>query len=315
MLPTIAVTTAQAIGSALLVVASLTFLGLGVSRRRRPGAACSPATWATSPSSPGRRSFPGLLIMLTVGALNLLADAIRDATPDGVRRRWLGVGTLAVAAASGLTGGGAALAAAPAAQDDVEPEPTEEARRPRPRSLSPTRQPPGRRRSASPSAASAGPPCATSPSPSAAASPSGLVGESGSGKTLTCRSVLGAAAARVSRSPAAGSGSAPARTGRPDRAPGAEWDRSAASGSARSSRTRRRTSTRRSRSATSSPRCCGPSAGCRRGQAHARSVELFTAVGLRDPDRGLPPVPARALRRHAAARPDRDRGVAASPSC
>ena len=35
-------------------------------------------------------------------------------------------GTLAVAATSGLTGGGAALAAAPAPQDDVEPELTEE---------------------------------------------------------------------------------------------------------------------------------------------------------------------------------------------
>jgi peptide/nickel transport system permease protein len=58
VLPTIAVTTAQAVGTALLVMASLTFPGSASRRRRRPGAACSPATWPTSTSSLGRRSTP-----------------------------------------------------------------------------------------------------------------------------------------------------------------------------------------------------------------------------------------------------------------
>jgi peptide/nickel transport system permease protein len=46
--------------------------------------------------------YPGLIIMITVGSLNLLADAIRDAGPDDVRRGWRR--TLAVAAGSGLVG-------------------------------------------------------------------------------------------------------------------------------------------------------------------------------------------------------------------
>jgi peptide/nickel transport system permease protein len=127
VLPTIAVTTAQAIGSALLLMASLTFLGLGVTPPAPTWGGMLASDLGYLTQQPWAPLFPGLLIMLTVGSLNLIADAIRDQAPDGVRRGWLGrQGTLAVAATSGLTGGGAALAAAPAPQDDVEPELTEE---------------------------------------------------------------------------------------------------------------------------------------------------------------------------------------------
>ena len=224
--------------------------------------------------------------MLTVGALNLLADAIRDATPDGVRRGWLGrQGTLAVAAASGLTGGGAALAAAPAAAG--RPSSRSPPRRRTPASPQPEQHRSGVGRvSASPSAPTAGPPCATSPSPSAAARPSGLVGESGSGKTLTCRSVLGLLPPGVE---VAG--------GRVRLGSGAdEVDLTTA---------RRRTwdtvrGTRLGAVFQDPASYLNPSltvghqlAEQLRGQAragprrrrHARSVELFAAVGLRDPDR------------------------------
>ncbi|MEK8174775.1 ABC transporter permease [Streptomyces sp. M19] len=53
ILPTVAVTTAQAIGQALLVVSSLTFLGLGVQPPAPTWAACSPPTSATSPAAVG----------------------------------------------------------------------------------------------------------------------------------------------------------------------------------------------------------------------------------------------------------------------
>jgi peptide/nickel transport system permease protein len=78
ILPTIAVTTAQALAAALLTVSSLAFLGLGV----QPPL----PTWGELLSSdldylsiqPWAPLFPGLLIMLVAGALNALADAIRD---------------------------------------------------------------------------------------------------------------------------------------------------------------------------------------------------------------------------------------------
>jgi len=87
VLPNVAVTSAHATGAALLVVASLSFLGLGVT---------PPApTWGGMLSSDlGYLSqqtwapiFPGVLMMLTVGSLNLLADAIRDASGEARRSR------------------------------------------------------------------------------------------------------------------------------------------------------------------------------------------------------------------------------------
>jgi peptide/nickel transport system permease protein len=78
ILPTLAVTTAQALASALLIVSSLAFLGLGVEPPL--------PTWGELLSSdldylaqqPWAPLFPGLLIMLVAGALNALADAVRD---------------------------------------------------------------------------------------------------------------------------------------------------------------------------------------------------------------------------------------------
>jgi peptide/nickel transport system permease protein len=82
VLPTIAVTAAQALAAALLIVSSLAFLGLGV----EPPA----PTWGELLSSdlqylaqqPWAPLFPGLVIMITAGALNALADAVRDSDPS-----------------------------------------------------------------------------------------------------------------------------------------------------------------------------------------------------------------------------------------
>jgi peptide/nickel transport system permease protein len=82
VLPTVAVTAAQALAAALLIVSSLAFLGLGV----EPPA----PTWGELLSSdlqylaqqPWAPLFPGLVIMITAGALNALADAIRDSDPS-----------------------------------------------------------------------------------------------------------------------------------------------------------------------------------------------------------------------------------------
>lgn len=75
VLPTVAVTAAQATGGALLAVSSLTFLGIGV----RPPA----PTWGGILASdlgflaqqPWAPVIPAAVIMLTVAALNTLADA------------------------------------------------------------------------------------------------------------------------------------------------------------------------------------------------------------------------------------------------
>jgi peptide/nickel transport system permease protein len=76
--PNLLVASVSALGGALLAVASLTFLGIGV----QPPA----PTWGGMLSSDlgylGQRPFgpvaPALAIIATVGALNLLADAARD---------------------------------------------------------------------------------------------------------------------------------------------------------------------------------------------------------------------------------------------
>jgi peptide/nickel transport system permease protein len=87
VLPNVAVTSAQATGAALLVVASLSFLGLGVT----PPAPTWGGMLASDLGYLAQQSwapiFPGLLMMATVGSLNLLADAIRQATGDAPRRR------------------------------------------------------------------------------------------------------------------------------------------------------------------------------------------------------------------------------------
>lgn len=77
--PTIAVAAVSAIGGALLVVSSLTFLGIGV----QPPAPTWGGMLASDLEFLSQRPLgpiaPALAIILTVGALNLLADAARDA--------------------------------------------------------------------------------------------------------------------------------------------------------------------------------------------------------------------------------------------
>ncbi|WP_329459242.1 ABC transporter permease [Streptomyces sp. NBC_01497] len=85
ILPTIAVTTAQAMGQALLVVASLTFLGLGVQPPAPTWGGMLASDLGYLSQQPWAPLVPGVAIMITVGALNLLADAIRDASAPGGR--------------------------------------------------------------------------------------------------------------------------------------------------------------------------------------------------------------------------------------
>lgn len=115
VMPTLAVTTAQAIGTALLVMSSLTFLGLGVTPPAPTWGGMLASDLAYLSEQPWAPIFPGLLIMITVGSLNLLADVVRDATPDGVRRTWR-----RNLAGAGLIGG---LASAPVAPASALPEP------------------------------------------------------------------------------------------------------------------------------------------------------------------------------------------------
>ena len=87
VLPQVAVTSAQATGAALLVVASLAFLGLGVT----PPAPTWGGMLASDLGYLAQKSWapvlPGLLMVATVGSLNLLADALREATGQSPRRR------------------------------------------------------------------------------------------------------------------------------------------------------------------------------------------------------------------------------------
>ncbi|MCM2423393.1 ABC transporter permease [Streptomyces sp. RKAG293] len=78
ILPTVAVTTAQAVGQALLVVASLTFLGLGVQPPAPTWGGMLAADLGFLAQQPWAPLLPAAVIMITVGALNVLADAIRD---------------------------------------------------------------------------------------------------------------------------------------------------------------------------------------------------------------------------------------------
>ncbi|QKW23281.1 ABC transporter permease [Kitasatospora sp. NA04385] len=83
VLPTIAVTTAHALATALLTVASLTFLGIGVQPPAPTWGGMLASDLGFLAQQPWAPAVPTVLIMLTVGALNLLADALRDAEPAG----------------------------------------------------------------------------------------------------------------------------------------------------------------------------------------------------------------------------------------
>ncbi len=80
VLPTIAVTTATASASALLTVSSLTFLGIGVQPPAPTWGGILSSDLSYLSQAPWAPIAPALFIAITVGALNTLADAIRDRT-------------------------------------------------------------------------------------------------------------------------------------------------------------------------------------------------------------------------------------------
>jgi len=82
VLPNVAVTSAHATGAALLVVASLSFLGLGVTPPAPTWGGMLSADLGYLAQQSWAPVFPAVLMMATVGSLNLLADAIRDVTGD-----------------------------------------------------------------------------------------------------------------------------------------------------------------------------------------------------------------------------------------
>lgn len=85
--PNVAVTAISALGGALIVVSSLTFLGIGV----QPPAPTWGGMLASDLEYLSQRPLgpvaPALAIIITVGALNLLADASRDALGIDARGR------------------------------------------------------------------------------------------------------------------------------------------------------------------------------------------------------------------------------------
>ncbi|MYQ51732.1 MULTISPECIES: ABC transporter permease [unclassified Streptomyces] len=85
VLPPLAVALAQTIGVGFVIVSSLTFLGIGV----QPPAPTWGGLLASDLGYLGQRPWgpvaPALLIMVTVWACNLLADAIRDVSGEAGR--------------------------------------------------------------------------------------------------------------------------------------------------------------------------------------------------------------------------------------
>jgi peptide/nickel transport system permease protein len=87
VLPNVAVAAAHAMGSALLVVASLAFLGLGIIPPTPTWGGMLSSDLGFLEQQPWAPVFPGLLLVLTVGSLNILADCIREAAAGEARRR------------------------------------------------------------------------------------------------------------------------------------------------------------------------------------------------------------------------------------
>jgi peptide/nickel transport system permease protein len=83
VLPTIAVTTATAAAGALLAVSFLTFLGIGAQPPAPTWGGVLSADLAYLSQAPWAPFIPGVLIAITVGALNALADAFRDRSDPG----------------------------------------------------------------------------------------------------------------------------------------------------------------------------------------------------------------------------------------
>ena len=78
VIPTVAVTAASTAAAALLTVSSLTFLGIGVVPPAPTWGGVLSSDLAYLSLSPWAPVAPAVMIMITVGALNRLADVIRD---------------------------------------------------------------------------------------------------------------------------------------------------------------------------------------------------------------------------------------------
>jgi peptide/nickel transport system permease protein len=83
VLPNIAVTTASMTAAALLSVSFLTFLGIGVQPPTPTWGGVLSSDLDYLAQAPWAPFIPGALIAVTVGALNALADAIRDRSGAG----------------------------------------------------------------------------------------------------------------------------------------------------------------------------------------------------------------------------------------
>lgn len=85
VLPVIGVALAGALGAGLVVVASLSFLGIGVQPPTPTWGGDLAADLRYLPLKPFAPVFPAVLIMATVLSLNLLADALRDVSGQSGR--------------------------------------------------------------------------------------------------------------------------------------------------------------------------------------------------------------------------------------
>lgn len=85
VLPPIAVTLAQTIGVGFVIVSSLSFLGIGVQPPAPTWGGLLAADLGYLSYQPWTPFAPALLIMVTVWASNLLADAIRDVSGEAGR--------------------------------------------------------------------------------------------------------------------------------------------------------------------------------------------------------------------------------------
>lgn len=87
IVPVLVVATANAIGSGLIVVASLTFLGIGVQPPEPTWGGMLASDLGYLYQRPYGPFIPSALIMATVAALNWVADAVRDTSGDHGRAR------------------------------------------------------------------------------------------------------------------------------------------------------------------------------------------------------------------------------------
>jgi peptide/nickel transport system permease protein len=127
VLPNVAVAAAHAMGSALLVVASLAFLGLGIIPPTPTWGGMLSADLGFLEQQPWAPLFPGVLLVLTVGSLNILADCIREASSGELHRKG---GLLRRAAGRrDLTPIGAGVLAVPVDVVPTDPDEHEEPRR------------------------------------------------------------------------------------------------------------------------------------------------------------------------------------------